>query len=174
MTTSTSASAHAAASATSLPLPMNVAGSGLGRSCCIRSTTVAPAASASPASSSSECSASMRRVLAVTSPTRAARSDCEGGGVRRSAMRGAGLHGPSHRISPNLNVQSRRRPMTHFLQLLLLLTLVIAAAKLAGALANRVGQPAVFGEILAGLLLGPTFLDMLGWPIFHGELLALV
>jgi len=38
---------------------------------------------------------------------------------------------------------------------LLLLALVIAAAKAAGAAANRIGQPAVFGEILVGLLLGP-------------------
>jgi Kef-type K+ transport system membrane component KefB len=56
--------------------------------------------------------------------------------------------------------------MTHFLQLLLLLTLIIAAAKLAGALAGRVGQPSVFGEILVGLLLGPTLLNVLGWPVF--------
>ncbi|MBI2828373.1 MAG: cation:proton antiporter [Acidobacteria bacterium] len=56
--------------------------------------------------------------------------------------------------------------MTHFLQLLLLLALVIIAAKIAGALANRVGQPAVFGEILVGLVLGPTVLNVLGWPLF--------
>jgi Kef-type K+ transport system membrane component KefB len=66
--------------------------------------------------------------------------------------------------------------MPHVLQLLLLLTLIVVAAKLSGALAMRIGQPAVFGEILAGLVLGPTFLDILGWPIFlagpagpHGE-----
>src|SRR5687767_8399092 len=64
--------------------------------------------------------------------------------------------------------------MTHFLQLLLLLILIIAAAKLAGAAANHLGQPAVFGEILAGLLLGPTLADVLGWPIFHRELLSFV
>jgi Kef-type K+ transport system membrane component KefB len=56
--------------------------------------------------------------------------------------------------------------MSHLLQLLLLLIIIIAAAKLAGAAANRIGQPAVFGEILAGLLLGPTLLNILGWPIF--------
>ena len=56
--------------------------------------------------------------------------------------------------------------MSHSLQLLLLLALVIAAAKAAGALASRIGQPAVFGEILVGLLLGPTLLDVLGWPLF--------
>jgi Kef-type K+ transport system membrane component KefB len=64
--------------------------------------------------------------------------------------------------------------MTHFLQLLLLLIIIIVAAKLAGAFANRIGQPAVFGEILAGLLLGPTLLDVLGWPIFHGDFLSFV
>lgn len=56
--------------------------------------------------------------------------------------------------------------MSHPLQLLLLLVVIIAAAKLAGAAANRIGQPAVFGEILAGLLLGPTLLNVLGWPLF--------
>ena len=56
--------------------------------------------------------------------------------------------------------------MSHFVQLLLLLALVITIAKVAGALANRVGQPAVFGEILAGILVGPTFVDVLGWPLF--------
>ena len=52
--------------------------------------------------------------------------------------------------------------MPHSLQVLLLLALAVAAAKLAGALAARIGQPAVFGEILVGLLLGPTVLDILG------------
>lgn len=56
--------------------------------------------------------------------------------------------------------------MSHTLQVLLLLSLIVASAKFAGALANRIGQPAVFGEILVGLLLGPTVLDVLGWPIF--------
>jgi Kef-type K+ transport system membrane component KefB len=56
--------------------------------------------------------------------------------------------------------------MTHILQLCLLLALVITAAKLSAAAANRIGQPAVFGEILAGLILGPTVLNVLGWPIF--------
>jgi Kef-type K+ transport system membrane component KefB len=56
--------------------------------------------------------------------------------------------------------------MSHFLQILVLLTLVVAAAKLAGAAATRLGQPAVFGELVAGLILGPTVLNVLGWPIF--------
>jgi Kef-type K+ transport system membrane component KefB len=56
--------------------------------------------------------------------------------------------------------------MSHLLQLLLLLSLILAAAKLAGAASNRLGQPAVFGEILVGLLLGPTLLNVMAWPIF--------
>jgi Kef-type K+ transport system membrane component KefB len=57
--------------------------------------------------------------------------------------------------------------MSHLLQVLLLLSLILAAAKLAGATSKRLGQPAVFGEILVGLLLGPTLLDVLAWPIFR-------
>jgi Kef-type K+ transport system membrane component KefB len=37
---------------------------------------------------------------------------------------------------------------------------------MAGALANRIHQPSVFGEILVGLLLGPTLLNVLAWPMF--------
>ena len=43
---------------------------------------------------------------------------------------------------------------------------MVASAKTAGALANRVHQPSVFGEILVGLLLGPTLLNVLAWPVF--------
>jgi Kef-type K+ transport system membrane component KefB len=56
--------------------------------------------------------------------------------------------------------------MSHSLQVILLLMVVVAAAKLAGALATRVHQPSVFGEILAGVLLGPSVLNVLGWPMF--------
>ena len=37
---------------------------------------------------------------------------------------------------------------------------------MAGALANRIHQPSVFGEILVGLILGPTVLNVLAWPVF--------
>jgi Kef-type K+ transport system membrane component KefB len=60
--------------------------------------------------------------------------------------------------------------MPHLLQLLLLLVIIVFCAKAAGALSVRFGQPAVFGEILIGLLLGPTALDLLGLGIFqHGS-----
>jgi Kef-type K+ transport system membrane component KefB len=56
--------------------------------------------------------------------------------------------------------------MNHLLQFLLLLAVIVTVAKLAGSAANRIGLPAVFGEILAGLLLGPTLLNILGWQMF--------
>lgn len=52
------------------------------------------------------------------------------------------------------------------LQFSLALAIIIVVAKGAGYLSNRLGQPAVLGELLAGLILGPTVLDMLHWPVF--------
>jgi len=52
------------------------------------------------------------------------------------------------------------------LQVLLLLALIIGAAKIGGAISHRLGQAAVLGEMLIGLLLGPTLLNLLHWPIF--------
>ena len=55
----------------------------------------------------------------------------------------------------------------HDVQLLLFdLALIIALARLLGAAAKRVGQPPVLGEIIAGVLLGPT--------LFHGKITALL
>ena len=48
-------------------------------------------------------------------------------------------------------------------QLLLALALVIALGQLIGHLFRRVGQPPVIGEVVAGILLGPSFLGWL-WP----------
>src|SRR5881296_3800132 len=56
--------------------------------------------------------------------------------------------------------------MSFSLQILLLLSLITIASKGAGVLSTRFGQPAVFGEILAGLLLGPSLLNVLGWRVF--------
>ncbi len=54
-----------------------------------------------------------------------------------------------------------------FLPLLLALSILVASAKLAGALAVRLNQPAVLGELIAGLLLGPTALDLFHLPILN-------
>jgi len=50
--------------------------------------------------------------------------------------------------------------MSPFLQLIFILALLILVAKLAGYLSTRLGQPSVFGELLVGVLLGPSLLDV--------------
>jgi len=50
--------------------------------------------------------------------------------------------------------------MTPFLQLVLVLAIILFAAKTAAYLSTRLGQPAVLGELIVGLLLGPTLIDL--------------
>lgn len=59
--------------------------------------------------------------------------------------------------------------MSEFLQLALALVILITAAKLGGYLSLRLGQPSVLGEITAGLLLGPTALNLLHHAPFSSE-----
>ncbi len=59
--------------------------------------------------------------------------------------------------------------MESLLQFILVMAIVVLAAKAAGYLSVRLGQPAVLGELLIGLVLGPTLLDMLHWPFLAGE-----
>src|SRR5574338_754560 len=54
--------------------------------------------------------------------------------------------------------------MSSFLQLLALLAVIILAAKAAGYLSTKVGQPSVFGELLVGVLLGPSLLNITHLP----------
>ncbi len=53
--------------------------------------------------------------------------------------------------------------MNTSLQILLCIAVIILAAKLAGALTARLGLPLVLGELLAGVVLGPTFLNI--WSV---------
>jgi Kef-type K+ transport system membrane component KefB len=57
-------------------------------------------------------------------------------------------------------------PHEVLLYLLLDLVIIIAAARIMGAAARRLGQPAVIGEIIAGVVMGPTLLGRLDadWP----------
>jgi Kef-type K+ transport system membrane component KefB len=41
-----------------------------------------------------------------------------------------------------------------------LLVVMLGTAKLFGALAQRIGQPAVLGELVAGVILGPSVLGL--------------
>ena len=61
--------------------------------------------------------------------------------------------------------------MSALTNVLLNLFIIYTAAKLAGSLFARAGQPAVIGELLAGVLIGPHALGLIGTPF--GELLTL-
>lgn len=50
--------------------------------------------------------------------------------------------------------------MTSFLQLAFAITVIILAAKTAGYISARIGQPSVLGELIVGLLLGPSLIDL--------------
>ena len=69
--------------------------------------------------------------------------------------------GPSASLVDNLR-ENLDDPLT---RLFIQLVLVIVAARLCGALATRVRQPAVVGEMIAGILLGPSLLGWV-WPDF--------
>jgi Kef-type K+ transport system membrane component KefB len=57
----------------------------------------------------------------------------------------------------------KRTPEDTFARLMLAIAAVILAARFAGALLARLSQPRVMGEVLAGILLGPTLLGAV-WP----------
>jgi Kef-type K+ transport system membrane component KefB len=57
-------------------------------------------------------------------------------------------------------------------QFLLLLAVILVAAKVLGELAERVGQPAVVGELLAGVILGPSVLGFVDPALPSLHLLA--
>ncbi len=54
-----------------------------------------------------------------------------------------------------------------FLEFILAITVIIFAAKAGGYISRQFGQPSVLGELTAGLILGPTVIDLLHLPFFH-------
>jgi Kef-type K+ transport system membrane component KefB len=68
----------------------------------------------------------------------------------------------------SISLQSLENKLMHhnYLEIFLFLVFVIIIAKTAGWASTKIGQPAVLGEILAGLLLGPTLIGIAALPIF--------
>lgn len=62
-------------------------------------------------------------------------------------------------------VGSGNEAVNEFLDLAIALVIIIAAAKLGGYISNRLKQPAVLGELLVGIIIGPTLLDFLNWEL---------
>ena len=60
--------------------------------------------------------------------------------------------------------------MSLFLQLAFLLSIILLSAKMAGYISIRLGQPSVLGELLAGILLGPSIINLLNLPFIEHEL----
>jgi len=61
--------------------------------------------------------------------------------------------------------------VSEFLTFILAVAIIITAAKFGGYLSIKAGQPSVLGELIVGIILGPTVLNMLhAWPVFaHSE-----
>lgn len=64
--------------------------------------------------------------------------------------------------------------MSLFLQFILLLSIILLCAKAAGYLSVRVGQPSVLGELIVGILLGPSLLNLLGLSFIDHELVEVI
>ena len=56
--------------------------------------------------------------------------------------------------------------MTPFLQFVVAIGIIIAAAKVGGYISLKLGFPSVLGELAAGVILGPSVLNMLHWAPF--------
>ena len=55
-----------------------------------------------------------------------------------------------------------------FIPLMLALGVILLASRAGGAIARRLHQPRVLGQLIVGVILGPTLLDMLHWGILQG------
>jgi Kef-type K+ transport system membrane component KefB len=62
--------------------------------------------------------------------------------------------------------------MSPFLQLAFELIVILLAAKAAGYLSLRLGQPSVLGELLVGVLLGPSLVNIMGLSFIHSATLG--
>ncbi len=55
-----------------------------------------------------------------------------------------------------------------FIPLMFALGIILLASRTGGAIARQLNQPRVLGQLIVGLILGPTVLDMLHWGILQG------
>lgn len=60
--------------------------------------------------------------------------------------------------------------MSVFLQLAFLLSIILLSAKTAGYLSIRLGQPSVLGELLVGIILGPSIINLLNFSFIDHAL----
>lgn len=95
-----------------------------------------------------------------------------GAGIAFALLKGSRLE-VARAAAPAAAAAAARQPgvleaLSHPLPLLLVqLILVVVAARACGALFQRLGQPPVIGEIVAGILLGPSFLGAFAPGVFE-------
>jgi Kef-type K+ transport system membrane component KefB len=87
------------------------------------------------------------------------------GGTAATAKFTAALPAPGASLKP----PPKRTSEQTFGRLMLAIAAVLLAARLVGTVTSRLGQPRVMGEVLAGILLGPTLLGVV-WPAAKGYL----
>lgn len=90
-------------------------------------------------------------------------------GLNKCLEDNAQAHAALHLGGIDLNGPFTAAPHHDVLLLLIQIAVLLAAARLCGEIALRLGQPSVVGEISAGILLGPSFLSAL-WPWFGEHL----
>jgi Kef-type K+ transport system membrane component KefB len=78
---------------------------------------------------------------------------------------GARLIAPPARVVPAMSSAVSRTDV--LLDVLVALVVVIIAARICGALCKRLNQPPVIGEVIAGLLLGPSLLGRISPAAMH-------
>lgn len=66
--------------------------------------------------------------------------------------------------------QAHEQQINYLLQILLALSVVIITARAMGAIFGLIGQPTVIGEVVGGILLGPSFLGTLSPTLYHALL----
>jgi Kef-type K+ transport system membrane component KefB len=64
--------------------------------------------------------------------------------------------------------------MSAFLQLAFLISVILFSAKLAGYLSMRLGQPSVLGELIVGILLGPSLVNLLNLPFIEHSMMEVI
>lgn len=76
-------------------------------------------------------------------------------------QQGLGLTAPPLAGKSLFGITRESHQIDTLLHLLLALVVIIVAARFVGVLFRRLGQPPVIGEVIAGILLGPSFLGRL-------------
>lgn len=66
-------------------------------------------------------------------------------------------------------IQESFLTMTPFMQICTILAILLLAAKAAGYLSTKLGQPSVLGELFIGIILGPSLINIFGFSIFQYE-----